>query len=58
MKKKLIEVALPLAPLNVACKADEDRKTEWFAPMPVPAPRRTLNENARTLKFESSEFES
>jgi putative DNA methylase len=46
MKKKLIEVALPLDAVNVACKADKDRKTgsirnlhKWFAPMPVPALR-------------------
>ena len=46
VKKKLIEVALPLEPLNVACKADKDRKTgsirnlhKSFAPMPVPALR-------------------
>ena len=46
MKKKLIEVALPLEAINIACKADKDRKTgsirnihKWFAPMPVPALR-------------------
>lgn len=46
MKKKLIEVALPLAAINDACKSDKDRKTgtirnlhKWFAPMPVPALR-------------------
>lgn len=45
-KKKLIEVALPLEAINIACKADKDRKTgsirnlhKWFAPMPVPALR-------------------
>lgn len=44
MKKKLIEVALPLEAINAACKADKDRKTgtirnlhKWFAPMPTPA---------------------
>ena len=26
-KRKLIEVALPLEAINVACKADKDRKT-------------------------------
>lgn len=43
-RKKLIEVALPLEAINVACKADKDRKTgtirnlhKWFAPMPPPA---------------------
>lgn len=45
-RKKLIEVALPLEAINVACKADKDRKTghirnihKWFAPMPLPALR-------------------
>lgn len=44
IRKKLIEVALPLEAINVACKADKDRKTgtirnlhKWFAPMPPPA---------------------
>lgn len=48
-KKKLIEVALPLDEINVACKADKDRKTgtirnlhKWFAPMPLPAWRALL----------------
>jgi putative DNA methylase len=48
-KKKLIEVALPLEAINVACKADKDRKTgtirnlhKWFAPMPSPAWRALL----------------
>lgn len=43
-RKKLIEVALPLEAINIACKADKDRKTgtirnlhKWFAPMPSPA---------------------
>ncbi len=43
-RRKLIEVALPLEAINVACKADKDRKTgtirnlhKWFAPMPPPA---------------------
>jgi putative DNA methylase len=45
-RKKLIEVALPLEAINIACKADKDRKTghirnihKWFAPMPLPALR-------------------
>ncbi len=48
-RKKLIEVALPLDEINVACKADKDRKTgtlrnlhKWFAPMPLPAWRALL----------------
>src|SRR4051794_30019137 len=48
-KRKLIEVALPLDAINVACKADKDRKTgtirnlhKWFAPMPLPAWRALL----------------
>lgn len=48
-KRKLIEVALPLEAINVACKADKDRKTgtirnlhKWFAPMPPPAWRALL----------------
>ena len=48
-RKKLIEVALPLEAIDVACKADKDRKTgtirnlhKWFAPMPVPAWRALL----------------
>jgi putative DNA methylase len=49
MKKKLIEVALPLEAINAACKSDKDRKTghirnihKWFAPMPLPALRAIL----------------
>lgn len=48
-KKKLIEVALPLEAINIACKVDKDRKTgtirnlhKWFAPMPPPAWRAVL----------------
>lgn len=48
-KRKLIEVALPLEAINIACKADKDRKTgtirnlhKWFAPMPPPAWRALL----------------
>ena len=48
-RKKLIEVALPLDEINLACKADKDRKTgtlrnlhKWFAPMPLPAWRALL----------------
>jgi putative DNA methylase len=48
-RKKLIEAALPLDAINVACKADKDRKTgtirnlhKWFAPMPLPAWRALL----------------
>src|SRR5690349_5562029 len=48
-KKKLVEVALPLESINIACKADKDRKTgtirnlhKWFAPMPSPAWRGLL----------------
>ncbi len=44
LSKKLIEVALPLDEINVACKADKDRNIgtirnlhKWFAPMPLPA---------------------
>jgi putative DNA methylase len=48
--RKLIEVALPLEAINnIACKADQDRKTgtirsrhKWFAPMPPPAWRALL----------------
>ena len=48
-KKKLIEVAIPLDVINIACKADKDRKTgtvrnlhKWFAPMPLVAWRGLL----------------
>lgn len=48
-KRKLIEVAIPLDAINLACKADKDRKTgtvrnlhKWFAPMPLPAWRALL----------------
>ena len=48
-KRKLIEVSLPLDAINIACKADKDRKTgtirnlhKWFAPMPLPAWRSLL----------------
>src|SRR5690242_233254 len=47
--RKLIEAAIPLDPINAACKADKDRKTgtirnlhKWFAPMPLPAWRALL----------------
>src|SRR3954452_8765281 len=48
--RKLIESgALPLEAINLACKADKDRKTgtirnlhKWFAPMPLPAWRALL----------------
>ena len=53
-KRKLIEVALPLEAINVACKADKDRKTgtirnlhKWFAPMPLPAWRALALRGAR-----------
>lgn len=43
-KKKLIEVALPLEEINMACKAYKNRKVgtirnlhKWFAAMPLPA---------------------
>jgi putative DNA methylase len=49
VKRKLIEVAVPLEAINAACKADKDRKTgtirnlhKWFAPMPTPAWRALL----------------
>lgn len=49
MKKKLIEVALPLEAISAASKRDKDRKTgtiknvhKWFAPMPTPAWRALL----------------
>ena len=49
MRKKLIEVALPLVAINKACKDDKDRKTghirnlhKWYAPMPLPAWRAAL----------------
>lgn len=48
-RKKLIEVALPLAAINAACVEDKNRKTghirnlhKWFAPMPLPAWRAML----------------
>ena len=49
MKKKLIEVALPLDAINSGCEEDKNRKTghirnlhKWFAPMPLPAWRAIL----------------
>ena len=49
MKKKLIEVALPLDAINRGCEEDKNRKTghirnihKWFAPMPLPAWRAVL----------------
>src|SRR5713226_1243219 len=49
MKKKLIEVALPLDAINEACIEDKNRKTghirnlhKWFAPMPLPSWRAML----------------
>jgi putative DNA methylase len=48
-RKKLIEVALPLQAINLACEQDKERKTghirnlhKWFAPMPLPAWRAAL----------------
>ena len=48
-RKKLIEVALPLHAINMACVEDKNRKTghirnihKWFAPMPLPAWRAIL----------------
>ena len=49
MKKKLIEVALPLEAINRGCEEDKNRKTghirnlhKWFAPMPLPLWRAML----------------
>ena len=49
IKKKLIEVALPLDAINRGCEQDKNRKTghirnlhKWFAPMPLPAWRAML----------------
>src|SRR2546425_147827 len=49
MKKKLIEVALPLGAINRGCEEDKNRKTghirnlhKWFAPMPLPSWRAML----------------
>ncbi len=46
---KLVEVALPLEEISLACRRDKDRKTgtiknvhKWFAPMPTPAWRALL----------------
>jgi putative DNA methylase len=49
IRKKLIEVALPLDAINRGCEQDKNRKTghirnlhKWFAPMPLPAWRAML----------------
>lgn len=49
LKKKLIEVALPLEAIDRGCDEDKNRKTghirnvhKWFAPMPLPAWRAML----------------
>ena len=49
LRKKLIEVALPLDVINRGCEQDKNRKTghirnlhKWFAPMPLPAWRALL----------------
>ncbi len=49
MSPKLIEVALPLEAISVACRRDKDKKVgtiknvhKWFAPMPTPAWRALL----------------
>src|SRR5215468_7618290 len=49
VKRKLIEVALPLEAINRGCEEDKNRKTghirnlhKWFAPMPLPAWRALL----------------
>lgn len=48
-RRKLIEVALPVEAISVACRRDKDRKVgtiknvhKWFAPMPPPAWRALL----------------
>jgi putative DNA methylase len=48
-RRKLIEVALPVEAISVACRRDKDRKVgtiknvhKWFAPMPSPAWRALL----------------
>ena len=48
-RRKLIEVALPVEAISVACRRDKDRKVgtiknvhKWFAPMPTPAWRALL----------------
>src|SRR5437879_1359293 len=49
VRKKLIEVALPLEAINRGCEDDKNRKTghirnlhKWFAPMPLPSWRAML----------------
>ena len=49
LRRKLIEVALPLDAINRGCVQDKNRKTahirnlhKWFAPMPLPAWRALL----------------
>src|ERR1041384_6069805 len=49
LRRKLIEVALPLDAINRGCEEDKNRKTghirnlhKWFAPMPLPAWRAML----------------
>lgn len=49
MSPKLVEVALPLEAISLACRRDKDKKTgtirnvhKWFAPMPTPAWRALL----------------
>ena len=49
MRKKLVEVALPLDAINEGCEEDKNRKVghirnlhKWFAPMPLPAWRTLL----------------
>lgn len=49
IKKKLIEVSLPLEAINKGCEEDKNRKTghirnlhKWFAPMPLPSWRAML----------------
>lgn len=49
LRKKLIEVALPLEAINRGCVEDKNRKTghirnihKWFAPMPLPSWRAML----------------
>jgi adenine-specific DNA methylase len=49
MRKKLIEVAVPLDAINHGCEEDKNKKTghirnlhKWFAPMPLPSWRAML----------------
>jgi hypothetical protein len=60
VRKKPIEVALPLEAINKASAREKSITLEVEADIPAGAPDqvvRTVNENSKTLKFTNYDFE-